>query len=472
MRPTLHGHACRHLATLRQQFLQEGRLPFTEVLSPDTVSEAMGEIKAPWKDRIFTPLVTLWVFLGQVLSADHSCRAAVARLIAHRASQGLRPCSSETGAYCQARKRLPLAFFAAVARRVGQALDARAEPRWLWKGRRVHLFDGSSVAMPDTPANRGEYPLTYNQKPGTGFAVARIGAVISLSCGAILDLGICRYAGKGQSESGLLRQLWGLFRPGDVLVTDRLLCAWTEMVMLKRRGIDTVARLTSHRTADFRRGARLGKDDHIVVWTKPRRPRTVDRQVYDALPDSLVVRECRVRVVQPGFRVRSLVIATTLLDAEEYSKDDLARLYRARWNVELDWRSIKDVLQMDVLRCKTPELVRKEIWTHVLAYNLIHTVMAQAASQSGISPRSISFKATLQLLEAFQPLIASQAHRGPRHREALYRQLLRAISAHRVADRPDRFEPRMAKRRSKNYDRLTKPRREIKLDMIKRFTQF
>lgn len=471
MRDPLHTRFRRQVDSLRQQFLQEGRLPFTEVLSSETVSEAMAEIKTPWKDRIFTPLVTLWVFLGQVLSADPSCRAAVVRLIAHRVAQGLPSCSSETGAYCQARKRLPLAFFAAVARRVGRNLDARVGPGWLWKGRRVHLFDGSTVAMPDTPENRGEYPLTYNQKPGTGFAIARIGALISLACGAILDMGICRYAGKGQSESGLLRQLWGLLRPGDVLVTDRLLCAWTEMVMLKQRGIDTVSRLTSHRKADFRRGTRLGKDDHIVLWMKPRKPRSVAREVYDALPESLLVRECRVRIAQPGFRVRSLVVATTLLDAEEYTKDDLAGLYRARWNMELDWRSIKDVLQMDVLRCKTPELVRKEIWMHVLASNLIRTVMAQAASQAGTSPRSISFKATLQVLEAFQPVIASQAHRGLRHRESLYQEVLRAIARHRVADRPDRFEPRMAKRKPKNYDRLTKPRQQIKREMLKRVSK-
>jgi len=458
----------RQVDLFRRQFLQEGSLPFTDVLTEESLSPALATIRVPWKDRIFTPLVTLWVFLGQVLSGDHSCRAAVARLIAHRVAQGLPACSSETGAYCQARKRLPLSFFAAVARRVGRNLDEKSDAEWLWKGRRVHLFDGSSVAMPDTPENRGEYPLTYNQRPGTGFAVARIGAVISLACGAILDLGICRYAGKGQSESGLLRQLWGLFRPGDILVADRLMCAWTEMVMLQQRGVDTVCRLTSHRTADFRRGMQLGKDDHIVLWMKPRKPRSVAREVYEALPEFLVVRECRVRVAQPGFRVRSLVVATTLLDAAEYTRDDLAQLYRARWNIELDWRSIKDVLQMDVLRCKTPELVRKEVWTHVLAYNLIHTVMAQAASQNGTSPRSISFKAALQVLEAFQPLIASQAHRGLRHRESLYQEMLRAIARHRVADRPDRFEPRMAKRRPKNYDRLTKPRKQIKLDMIKR----
>ena len=471
MRHSNQGRLRRQVDFLRQQYLQEGRLPFTKVLSSQCISKALEEIKGPWNDRIFTPLVTLWVFLGQVLSADQSCRAAVARLIAHRISQGLPACSSETGAYCQARKRLPLAFFSAVARLVGRNLEVQVDPKWVWKGRRVYLYDGSSVAMPDTPENRAEYPLTYNQKPGTSFVVARVAAIISLSCGSILDLGICRYAGKGQSESGLLRQMWGLFRSGDVLVGDRLMCAWTEMVMLKQRGVDCVCRLTSHRKADFRRGTRLGKDDHIVEWRKPAKPRSIDRKTYDTLPDSLLVRECRVRVEQRGFRVRSLVIATTLLDADVFTKDDLAQLYRARWNIELDWRSIKDVLRMDVLRCKTPELVRKEVWTHVLAYNLIHTVMAQAASRYGIAPRSVSFKATLQVLEAFQPLIASQAHRGLRHRESLYQEMLRAIACHCVADRPDRFEPRMAKRKPKNYVRLTKPRKQIKLEMMKRLSK-
>jgi hypothetical protein len=273
MRHPSNGRLRHQVDTLRRQFLQEGGLPFSDILTAGCLEEALREIKTTWNDRIFTPLVTLWVFLGQVLSADQSCRAAVARLIAHRVSQGRPPCSSETGAYCQARKRLPLAFFTAVARRVGQILDARVETRWLWKGRRVYLFDGSSVAMPDTPENRREYPLTYNQKPGTSFPVARIAAIISLSCGSILELGICRYAGKGQSESGLLHQLWGLFRSGDVLVGDRLMCAWTEMVMLKQRGVDCVCRLTSHRTADFRRGTRLGKDDHLVEWRRPAKPR-------------------------------------------------------------------------------------------------------------------------------------------------------------------------------------------------------
>src|SRR5215471_14564061 len=452
----------------RRQFLQDGDLPFTNVLTEEVLAQALVSVTG-WLDRIFSPLVTLWVFLGQVLAADQSCRAAVARLIAHRVSQGLEPCSSETGAYCRARKRLPERSFAAVARLVGSNLDARVDRRWLWKGRRVCLFDGSTVAMPDTPENRREYPLVYNQTPGTNFAIARIGAVISLSCGAVLDLGICRYAGKGQGEVSLLRQLWDVLRPGDVLLGDRLMSGWVGMHLLKERGVDTVSRLSAHRRADFRKGTRLGKDDHLVEWKKPTSIRSVDRRTYNALPDSITVREVRSRVEQPGFRTRWIVVVTTLLDPEQASREELASLYRARWNNELDLRSIKITLQMDMLRCKAPELVRKEIWTHVLAYNLIRTVMAQAAAGAGVAPRTISFKATLQVLEAFRPLIAAQAHRGAAHRAALSEQVLRAIAVHRVADRPDRFEPRMAKRRPKRYDRLTRPRREIKEQMAKGF---
>src|SRR4051812_25124638 len=453
---------------LRQQFVQEGGLPFADVLSASGLEEALREIEAAWNDRIYAPWVTLWVFLGQVLNADQSCRAAVARLIAHRVSQGLEPCSSETGAYCQARKRLPERFLAAVARLVGRNLDARVDPRWLWKGRRVCLFDGSTVSMPDTPENRREYPLTYNQVPGTSFAPARIGAIISLSCGAILDLGVCRYAGKGQGEVSLLRQLWDVLRPGDVLLGDRLMSGWVGMHLLKQRGVDTVSRLSAHRRADFRKGTRLGKDDHLAVWRKPTSIRSVDRKMYNALPGSITVREARFRVVQPGFRTRSIVVVTTLLDPAQASREELAELYRARWNNELDLRSIKVTLQMDRLRCKSPELVRKEIWAHVLAYNLIRTVMAQAAAGEGVAPRSISFQAMLQVLEAFRPLIAHQPHRGEAHRTALCQQILRAIAVHRVGDRPDRFEPRMTKKGPRGYQSLTRPRKEIKLQMLKR----
>jgi hypothetical protein len=193
----------------------------------------------------------------------------------------------------------------------------------------------------------------------------------------------------------------------------------------------------------------------------------MDRETYDALPEFLMVRECRVRVEQPGFRVQTLLVATTLLDADAFTKDDLAQLYRARWHAELDLRSLKQTLQMDVLRCKTPELVRKELWAHILAYNLIRTIIAQAASKHGIEPRSISFKGAVQTLEAFQPVIALQGEADAEFRRIVYEELLDAIASHRVADRPDRYEPRRKKRRPKPYDRLMKPRHEAKREMLK-----
>ena len=460
-----HPGSLRDQATLlRRQFLQDGDLPFTHVLTDGVIADALATVGS-WLDRVYSPLVTLWVFLGQVLSADHSCRAAVARLIAHRLARGQTPCSARAGAYCQARKRLPESFFSDLARGTGQALDAGADKRWLWKGRRVYVYDGSSVTMPDTPANQAAYPQPVAQKPGLGFPLARIAAVFSLACGAVVELGICRYAGKGQSELGLLRTLWDLFRPGDVLLADRLMCAWTEMVMLKQRGVDCVCRLTSHRTADFRRGRRLGEGDHVVVWPKPTKPRSIDREAYDALPESLTVRECRVRVGRPGFRTRVLVVATTLLDADTFTRDDLAQLYRARWNAELDLRSLKQTLQMDVLRCKTPELVRKELWTHILAYNLIRTIAAQAATRHGVEPRSISFKGVVQTLEAFQPVVALRGQHDAAVRRELYERLLDAVASHRVGDRPDRYEPRRRKRRPKHYAFLRQPRHQVKRQM-------
>ncbi len=463
--PTGLRHQVRFL---QRQFLQEGGLPFTDVLSTDMVTQALTAAGVAWKDRIYTPLVTLWVFLSQVLSADHSCRGAVARLIAYRTSQGQSACSARAGGYCQARQRLPEKFFSEVATDVGRSLDAQAKSEWLWKGRNVYLFDGTTVTMPDTAANQKVYPQNPAQEDGLGFPIARVGALISLSCGAVMNLGICRYAGKGQGEVSLLRQLWGILRPGNVLLGDRLLANWTSIHLLQQRGIHLVSRLNkAHRKADFRKGIRLGKEDHLIRWRKPPSIRSVSKRSYRQFPDYVFVREVRVRVSQHGFRSKSIVIVTTFLDPTEVTKEDLACLYRARWHNELDLRSIKIALQMDQLRCQAPELVRKEIWTHILAYNLIRTIMAQAAVKHGLQPRTISFTGALQTLEAFQPAIAMS---GAASRKNLYQVILDAIATHRVGDRPNRFEPRLKKRRHKRYAYLSKPRKQTKRDMAKRVT--
>jgi hypothetical protein len=456
---------------LRRQFLQDGDLPFTNVLTEEVIAQALAAV-TDWLDRVFSPLVTLWVFLSQVLSADHSCRAAVARLIAHRLSQGQRACSAETGAHCQARQRLPESFFADVACSVGRGLDDQADQRWLWKERRVYLFDGTTVTMPDTRENQAAYPQVYNQKPGLGFPIARIGAVISLACGAVVNLGFCQYAGKGQGEVSLLRRLWDVLRPGDVLLGDRLLANWATIVLLRERGAELVGRLnTAHRRADFRRGRRLGPDDHLVRWAKPTSIRSLDREPYHALPEFVTVRETRVRVRQQGFRTRSIVVVTTLLDPQQTPKDDLATLYRARWHNELDLRSLKSAMQMRELRCKTPELVRKEVWAHILAYNLIRTVMAQAAARHGVAPRTISFTGAMQTLEAFQSLLELGTAQDAAGRLRLCHDLLDAIATHRVGDRPDRYEPRVKKHRRNHFGWLTEPRAEMKRKMAKGVTE-
>ena len=257
------GRLRQQVRFLRRQYLQDSALPFSDILTDDFIGQALAAVEGVWKDRIYTPLITLWVFLSQVLSSDHSCRGAVARFIAHRLAQGQSPCSPETGAYCQARKRLPEKFFSAVTCLVGRALDAQVSPKWLWKGRRVCMFDGTTVIMPDTPENQAAYPQVYNQRRGLGFPIARVGALTSLACGAILNLGVCRYAGKGQAEVSLLRQLWDVLRPGDVLLTDRLMANWLNILLLQQRGIELVARLNkANRRADFRRGKRLDRHDH------------------------------------------------------------------------------------------------------------------------------------------------------------------------------------------------------------------
>ena len=467
MRPHLPRSFRAHASHLRRQFLQGTGLPFADVLTEDLLAGALAAV-GRWLDRIFSPLVTLRVFLGQVLDPDHSCRAAVARLNAHRVSQGQRPCSARTGAYCRARQRLPEAFFATAACAVGRALDAKAEPGWLWRGRRVYLFDGTTVSMPDTPANQAAYPQVHNQGPGQGFPIARLGALISLACGAVVNLGFCRYAGKGQGEVSLLRRLWDVLTAGDVLLADRLTANWANFVFLRERGLHLVSRLNkAHRKADFRRGRRLGRGDHVVRWAKPTSIRSLDWQAYKALPDWVTVREARVSVVQPGFRTRSVVVVTTLLDPRQATKEDLAELYRARWHAELDLRAIKAGMQMRELRGKAPETVRKEVWAHVLAYNLVRTVMAQAAAGHGLPPRAISFTGAMQTLAAFRPLLERRAAGGAADRAGLYRDLLAAIATHRVADRPDRYEPRVKKRRRNHYGWLTRPRAEMKREMAK-----
>jgi IS4 transposase len=372
-------------------------------------------------------------------------------------AQGRPPCSAETGAYCTARAQLPEEACQQLVRQTGAELEAQAPEDWLWRGRRVRIVDGSTITMADTPENQAEYPQLKGQKPGCGFPIARIVVVLSLAVGSVLEAAIGKYEGKLTGENSMFRTLHDVLGEGDVVLVDRYFSGWFDIALLQQRGVDVAVRKHQLRATDFRTGARLGHDDQLVRWQKPARPAWMSRAQYAALPEELVLREVRVRVTQRGFRTQSLVVVTTLLDPLEYDASEIAELYRRRWQAELHLRSLKTVLQMDRLRCKTPARVRNEFRMHLLAYNLIRQAMALAALQSGAEPWQVSFKGALQTLNSFLPMLCSRVSV-----EDWCDALLGAIAAHDVGKRPDRYEPRLVKQRRKPYKHLREPRSNYK----------
>ena len=448
-------------------FLQHDELPFADVLSVEQIHEAFGDAAAPLaedEDTIYTEAITLWAFLSQVLHKDEqrSCVAAVARVITLLVALGRKPCSEDTGAYCRARARISEPVLRRLVCETADRCEAQIPKRWLWNGRHVKLVDGTTVSMPDTVKNQAAYPQPPNQKKGLGFPVARMVVLFSLATAMVCGMAMGPYAGKQTGESALLRELLDLLDEGDILLADRYYCSYWMIAMLLALDIDFVTRLHQLRTADFRRGRRLGKGDHTVRWMRPQKPQWMDQGTYEQMPKSIEVREVQVHVEQPGFRTESLVVVTTLTDVNEYPQEDIAELYHRRWLVELDIRAMKCSLGMDVLRCKSPEMVRREIWVCLLAYNLIRRTMLQASKLSDLSPRQLSFAAAMQKIAAcwivLQLLDKETATK-------LIDTHLAGLLAHRVGDRPDRFEPRAVKRRPKQQTLLTTPRNQIKAQM-------
>lgn len=439
----------------RQQLAVDHDLCFTKLLPKDQIETAIQQHQVCFRERLYTPLVTIWTFLYQVLAPDQSCRAAVARLLAYLCVGGHDAGSPQTGPYCKARLRLPEDLVADLARRNGQNLHHQVPSTNLLNGRPIKMADGTTLSMPDTPENQKVYPQQPGQKAGLGFPIIRLVGLISLSCGAVLDVAMAAYSGKRTGETSLLRRLFDCLQAGDVLLADAMFSNYWTIVLAFLRGIDILSHHDGRRSINFRKGNRLGPYDHIVVWYKPQKPKWMSKQLYKRLPETLSIRELKVEIRQKGFRSQQLLLTTTLVDAQLYSQEELALVYRCRWHAELDLRSIKQVMQMDVLRCKSPAMVRKEIWMHLLAYNLIRKLMAEAALTAGLNPRDISFKGALQTLVAF----AMAGWACPKRRQSLlYTSVLKAISAHRVNNRPDRIEPRAVKRRPKKLVYLNEPR--------------
>jgi hypothetical protein len=448
--------------------LQGPGLPFADVLSEAQIDEAMraeGVCFGESERAVYTPAITLWAFLSQVLQAGplRSCTAAVARVIVLLVALGREPCSADSGEYCRARAKLPEAVIRRLALDVGHQLEARVPADWLWLGRHVKVADGTTLTMPDTPANQQAYPQQRGQKPGLGFPILRMVVLLSMATAALCGMALAPYAGKQTGETALLRSLFDLLEPGDVLVGDRHFGSYFLVAMGRKRGVDWVARLHQARHVEVRRGQCIGREDRQVVWHRPQRPEWMDEATYATMPEKLTLREILVEVHVPGFRVKRLVLVTTLTDTRRYPTQAIAQLYRARWHVELDLRAIKQSLGIEPLRCKSPEMVRKEIWTHGLAYNLIRKTIAQAALAEGRLPREISFAGARQMIAASWDLLS----RTPQALDALARVLFPAIASHPVGDRPDRVEPRAVKRRPKPHRLLQKPRAQARAELLR-----
>lgn len=420
---------------------------------------AASEAGANSRERVFTPQVTFWAFVAQVLSPGSSCREIVQRVEAWGGRAAGESLSSSDSAYCQARARLNADALELISGHLCWSLERNVlgEERWL-EGRAVKIVDGTGVSMPDTAANQALWPQPSSQRPGCGFPVMKLVGLFSLSSGALLET----VAGNLHvHESVLFRGLWAKLKRGDVLLADRGFCSYAALASLQRRGVDSVMRLHQMRRADFRSGQALGPDDRLVEWQKPtQRTEVWSAQEFAALPETMTLRMIRLRVASKGFRTRTVVLVTTLLDAQTYPADALRELYAERWQVELHFHQIKTLLAMDVLRCKSPELIQREVAIHHIAYNLIRSLMQRSAHLHHVPLARISFKGSLDALRHWSAVIAA-AGATPRKQDQLIAQMLASIARDPVPERPGRSEPRAKKRRPKNYQLLTKPRHEI-----------
>lgn len=453
-------------ATVFRSFAQDQGLPFQQVLPAELIERFAQEEGVHFGEQpnaVYTPPVTLWAFLTQCLSDTKSCTAAVARVLVLYASLSRPPCSANTGAYCVARGQLPEAFLRRLTYHVGQTLEDQAQPEWRWHGRCVKLVDGTCLSAPDTLANQEAYPQPSTQRRGLGFPVIRLVVLLTFATAALVGAAFGPYQGKRTGETALLRTLLAQIVAGDIVVADRYQCSYWQIALVRQRGADVAFRLHQRRRCDFRRGRRLGYRDHVVVWPRPPRPAWMTPELYESLPATLELREVGVVVDIPGVRTRALTVVTSLLDSQEYSRADIADLYHRRWHVELDIRNIKRTLHMKVLSCKKPAMLAKEIWAHLLGYNLVRQALAQASREAGVCPRQLSFAGGVQTLNAFRWFLQCSVGASL---ERACQMLYVALGTHRVGHRPNRVEPRRVKRRTQRLPLLNQPRAEARAELL------
>jgi len=412
------------------------------------------------RQRLFSKENTFWAFFSQVLDADGGCREVIRKLQAFAAMQSKTLPSSSTAAYCQARKRLDEASLENILQHTAKMLQVDPD-LGRFHGRRVIVVDGTGVSMPDTEENQKVWPQYATQKPGCGFPQAAICACFSLHTGALLSHAI---GNKKSHELPMLREQWDTFKPGDIFLGDKGFCSYFDVFSFQERGVDSVITLARRIPATETTSIKsLGENDLLIEWERPIRSKasSYSKEDWQSMPETLTLRQIKVRVEQPGFRVNEFYIITTLLDATEYPASDLADLYFQRWDVELFFRDIKTTMGMDILRCKTPNMVRKEILMHLIAYNGIRHLMLEASLRKDVRVRKISFKGSVQALRQWEPHLNQMTiSRIERHR--LVDLLYESIANNIVRERPGRSEPRAVKRRPKPYPLLNKPRHEMR----------
>jgi Transposase DDE domain len=444
-----NGRSQRRLQAIGEELRRLPGITISGVLTAEEVAAAAERCGLRFRQRLFSPFVTLWLFVWQALSPDGSCREAVLRLWADRPmdDEG-EAISATTGSYCRARQRLPFGLIVTLIGMVAARLFQRLSGEHLWCGRRVKIVDGTTVSMPDTVANQARFPQSRSQKAGLGFPIARLVGVFCWSSGALLAHATGPCQGKNNSELGLLRGLLDQFSAGDLVLGDRYYASYMMVALFWMRGVDVLFPQHQRRQSDFRKGRRLGRKDHVVTWHKPKRPDWLEESLYGQLPETLVIRE---------FRNGRRILVTTLIDAQQASVQTLTALYQTRWHCELDLRAIKQVLAMDILRCQSPDMVEKEIAVHLLAYNLLRALLLEASRHAAVAPRTVSFKAALQTLLAQGGLLWLCEQSG-----RVIHALLARLASERVGDRPGRCEPRAIKRRPKPRPLLKQPRPEAR----------
>jgi len=441
--------------TVRSYTLCQLEERFGSCLPQTLFPKAAGHTNS--RDRLYTRWLTFWSLLWQGFNPKAPCREVVRQIQALFELHDGPSISEQDGAYCRAKARLPVSEFPKALAATAQAADQAAPARTGLQGRRVKAADGSTLTLADTPKNRAAYPALHSPEPN--FPMLRVVVLFSLLSGAILSLAS---GNLHAAELPLFSQLLNQLVPGDILLADRGFANFILLALLQKlnRGIDFIGR--SARQVDGRRRLkRLGKQDWLVQWQRSPNPSLwLPLAQWRALPEHMTLRLVRGSLYRKGFRVRQVTLVTTLLDPQLYPAQEILQAYLRRWRLEMCLDDLKTTLEMERLRSRSPEMVQREVYAHLIAHNLIRYTMAQAATQQTVPLERISFKGTLDALRQFTHAM-SQARTNKKRRQ-LWTKLLATLAADLVPQRPDRREPRAVKRKKNKYPRLDAPRHKFR----------